>query len=96
MPSGLYSYTVMRFGLGNTSATFHRLVNLVVPGLEGCAVYLDDVVVFSHTWEEHQAWVEKLFDRLSDAHLTVNLAKYDFVKATVTGSKSGEGVCSGG
>lgn len=85
----------MRFRLGNTSATFHRLMNLVVSGLEGCAVYLDDIVVFSHTWEEHQVRVEKLFDRLSDTHHTVNLAKCEFAKTTV-GSKSGECVCSGG
>lgn len=43
-------------------------MNLVVNGLHGCTVYLDDVVVFS---------------RLAEACLTVNLAKCDFAKATV-------------
>lgn len=44
-PSGLYSYKVMPFGLRNAPATFQRLVNHVVAGLAGCAVYLDDLVV---------------------------------------------------
>ncbi|XP_010775497.1 ubiquitin-associated protein 2-like [Notothenia coriiceps] len=61
-----------------------RLMNRVVSGLEGCAVYLDDVVIYSNTWEEHLARIEKPFDRLSEACLTVNLAKCDFAKSTVT------------
>lgn len=44
-PTGLYSYSVMPFGLRNAPGTFKRLMNKVVGNLEGCAVYLDDVVV---------------------------------------------------
>ena len=83
-PSGLYSYTVMPFGLRNAPATFQRLMNKVVRGLEGCAVYLDDVVIYSDTWEKHLEQVKALFDRLLWAQLTVNLAKCEFAKATVT------------
>lgn len=83
-PSGLYSYNVMSFGLRNAPATFQRLMNCVVSGLEGCAVYLDDVVVYSQTWEEQRCRLRALFDRLVDAKLTINLAKCEFVKATVT------------
>ena len=42
IPSGLYSYTVMPFELHNAPATFQRLMNKVVSGLVGCAVYLDE------------------------------------------------------
>lgn len=51
-PSGLFSYTIMGFGLCNAPATFQRLMNRVVKGLSGCTVYLD-VVVYRDTWEEH-------------------------------------------
>ena len=83
-PSGLYSYKVMPFGLRNAPATFQRLMNKVVSGLVGCAVDLDDVVVYSDTWEDHLQRIQALFDRLALASLTVNLAKCEFAKATVT------------
>ena len=83
-PSGLYSYTVMPFGLRNAPATFQRLMNKVVSGLVGCAVYLDDVVIYSDSWEDHLQRIQALFDRLAWASLTINLAKCEFAKATVT------------
>lgn len=72
-------------------------MNMVLSGLEGCAVYLDDVVIYSDTWEEHLARIKKLFDRLSNARLTINLAKCEFAKATVIylGKVVGQGkVCA--
>ncbi|KAM8771398.1 retrovirus-related Pol polyprotein from transposon 297 [Acanthopagrus schlegelii] len=83
-PTGLYSYTVMPFGLRNAPATFQRLMNMVVGDLEGCSVYLDDVVIYSESWDDHLGRITKLFDRLAHANLTVNLAKCEFAKATVT------------
>ena len=83
-PSGLYSYRVMSFGLLNAPATFQRLMNGVVAGLEGIAVYLDDVVVYSDTWEQHMDHIHALFVRLQEANLMINLAKCDFARATVT------------
>lgn len=47
-------------------------------------MYLDDVVVYSDTWEEHLQHINALFERLAWACLTVNLAKCEFAKATVT------------
>ena len=83
-PSGLYSYKVMSFGLRKAPATFQRLMNKVVAGLEGVADYLDDVIVYSDTWEQHRDRVHALLVRLQDANLTVNVAKCEFARATVT------------
>lgn len=83
-PFGLYSYSVMSFGLRNAPATFQRLLNRVTVGLEGCAVYLDDIVVYSDTWEQHISRIRALLERLAEAKLTVNLAKCEFARATVT------------
>lgn len=83
-PTGLYSYTVMSFGLQNDPATFQRLMNLVVSGLDGCSVYLDDEVVYSDSWQEHLECIRALFTRLAEARLTINLAKCEFAHWTRT------------
>ena len=51
--------------------------------LEGVGVYVDDIVIFSDTWEEHLKRLEKVLFWLGQANLTVNLSQSDFVKAKV-------------
>ena len=83
-PNGLYQYKVMPFGMKNSPATFQRLVNNVICGLDGCDAYIDDVIIYSDSWSDHLQRIMKFFDRLSKAKLTVNLAKTEFCHATVT------------
>lgn len=82
--NGLFAYRVMSFGLRNAPACFQRLMNIVVAGLEGVTVYLDDVILVSDTWPAHLQRLRALFHRLAEARLTVNLAKCEFAGATVT------------
>ncbi|KAI7790505.1 hypothetical protein IRJ41_012050 [Triplophysa rosa] len=82
-PDSFLQYTVMPFGVHNAPATFQRLINQVLSGLSGCEAYLDDVVLFSSSWSEHLDQIRELFIRLTNANLTINLAKCDFGKATV-------------
>ena len=77
-PDGLYQYKVMPFGMKNAPATFQRLINTVISGLEGCSAYIDDVVVYSDTWERHLKHVHSLLLRLMEAKLMVNLGKSEF------------------
>ena len=42
----------MPFGMKNSQATFQRLMNMCLKNLEGFEVYVDDIVIFSDTWEE--------------------------------------------
>ena len=51
---GLYQFHVMLFGLQGAPATFQRLMNQVLQGFEDfSAAYLDDIIVFSETWNDH-------------------------------------------
>jgi hypothetical protein len=62
--------------------------------LEGCDVYIDDVVIYSDTWEEHIRRCAALFERLHKANLSVHLGKCEFGKGTVVylGHEVGQGV----
>ncbi|CAL9695804.1 unnamed protein product [Knipowitschia caucasica] len=92
-PDYFLQYTVMAFGMRNAPASFQRLVNTVLSGLSNCNAYLDDLILHSATWEEHMSILTKVFSRLAQASLTVNLAKCEFGRATVTylGREVGEG-----
>ena len=81
---GLYECLVMPFGFKNSACTFQRLMSIITRGLEGCVVYIDDVVVFSDDWETHVHLIRELFCALRDAGLVINLAKCDFGRAEVT------------
>lgn len=63
-----YEYTVMPFGLKNAPATFQKLMTRVLSGLLGkfVHVYLDDIIVYSHTYDDHIAHLHQVFERLQE------------------------------
>ena len=54
-PFGLFQYKVMPFGLATAPATFMRLMTIVFSGMlyNTCLAYLDDIIIFGRTFEEH-------------------------------------------
>jgi len=77
---GLYQFRVLPFGLKNSPMTFVRLMNEVLRGYldEFVRVYLDDIVVFSNTTDEHQCHLDKVLERLQRHGLTCNTEKCRF------------------
>lgn len=77
---GLYEFTVMPFGMSNAPATFQRAMNAALAGLTWklCLVYLDDIIVFSHTLDEHLDALRQVFDRLRAARLFASPKKCVF------------------
>lgn len=51
--------------------------------MDGVRAYLDDIVVFGNQWETHLVRLQKLFERLAQAKLTINLSKSEFGQASV-------------
>ena len=72
---GLYECESMPFGLCNAPPTFQRLMQncLGELNLTYCLIYLDDVIVFSHTKEEHLERMRVIFDRLWEHGLKLKL-----------------------
>lgn len=66
---GLYEFTCMPFGLCNAPATFQRLMQVVLCGLEWkcCFVYIDDILIASKSFEEHLSHLNLVFERLRKA-----------------------------
>ncbi len=73
---GKYQYKRMPFGLKNAPTTFQLLMQVVLRGLERFASpYIDDVVIFSVTWEDRLQHIDTVLSRLSEHDLTVKSSK---------------------
>uniref|UniRef100_A0A669EG75 Gypsy retrotransposon integrase-like protein 1 n=1 Tax=Oreochromis niloticus TaxID=8128 RepID=A0A669EG75_ORENI len=84
VPSGLYRFRTMPFGLHGAPATFQRLVDEVLRGADGySAAYIDDIVVFSETWEDHVQHLSDVFQRIKRAGLVINAHKCHIAKSEV-------------
>ena len=77
VPNGQYEFTVAGMGLTGAPATFQRLMNRMLGSLiyTNCLAYLDDVIIFSETFEQHVADIEQVFDRIRAAGLKIKPSK---------------------
>ena len=96
---GLWRFTVMPFGLCNAPATFERLMEKVLHELQWqiCLCYLDDILVFSKTAEEHMDRLKTIFDRLRNAKLKLKPKKCHFFQRKISflgHVVSGEGIAT--
>lgn len=79
--NGHYEYCRMPFGLKNAPSTFQRAMENVLRGLNDiCEVYMDDIIIFSTSLQEHIVSIEKVFQRLREANLKIQLDKSEFLK----------------
>lgn len=82
---GQFEYTVMPFGLTNAPATFQALMNRVLQPYidEFVVVYLDDILIYSRSHEEHGGHVRLVLDNLRKAKLYAKRSKCLFFKDEV-------------
>jgi hypothetical protein len=71
---------VVPMGLTNAPATFQAYINQALRGLvdDFCIVYLDDILVFSRTQEEHEEHLRRICERLRGAELYTKPLKCQF------------------
>jgi len=81
----LYEFNRMPFGAMNAPATFQRLIDRVLRGLtwKQCLVYMDDVLIFSKTFEQHLIDVDEVLNRFKLAGLKLKPTKCSFAEAEV-------------
>ena len=83
---GLFEFRVLPFGLCNAPAIFERLMEFVLAGLVGtsCLVYLDDIVIFSRTFEDHISRLTDVLTRLRQANLKLKPTKCFLFRQEIT------------
>ena len=83
---GLFEFTRMPFGLCNAPATFQRLMDLVLAGLQwnNCLVYLDDILIIGRTFDDHLQNLSLVLDRLRGAGLKLKPFKCAICRKQVT------------
>ena len=84
-PLGFYECDTMPFGATNAPATFQRLMHDCLGDLNmnWCIVYLDDIMIFSDTKEEHLKRLEAVFQKLSAAGLKLKPSKCFFFREEI-------------
>ena len=83
---GLYEWVVMPMGLTNAPATFMRTMNNLFSDMldSGVAVFLDDILVYSGTIEEHFTLLERVLARLRQYTFYCKLKKCSFLRNSTT------------
>jgi hypothetical protein len=83
--NNVYEWNRLAFGLTNAPGTFQRVMNFILKSVIGkiCLVYLDDIIVFAKSIEEHVQNLRVVFELLEDANLKLKLAKCKFLRTSV-------------
>ena len=82
-PFGKYEFLMVPFGLAQAPAYFQLLMNQVLEGLTYAMTYLDNIIIFSNSEEEHLLHLEEIFCQLRKAGLKMKRSKCDFFKSQI-------------
>ncbi|XP_055355332.1 uncharacterized protein K02A2.6-like [Paramacrobiotus metropolitanus] len=80
---GLFRYNRLPFGVASGPSIFQQIIERILQGCEGVAVYLDDIIVTGATEEEHLRNLEKVLQRLEEHGLTLKQTKCRFLQESV-------------
>ena len=84
-PLGFFECNRMAFGLTNAPATFQRLMERCMGELhlKECLIYLDDIIIFSKSFDEHLLRLENVFRQLEEHGLKLKSSKCEFFRTKV-------------
>ena len=77
-PFGKYKYVKVPFGLAQAPAYFQELMTGILKDFDFATTYLDDIIIFSRTVEEHLSHIKQVFKKLPNAKLSIKFSKCHF------------------
>ena len=77
---GLFRFTRVPYGLASAPSAFQKIMTLTLAGQQGVQCYLDDIIVYGKTEEEHNARLQAVLQRLNDSGFKLNMEKCHFRK----------------
>ena len=85
VPRGKFEFNVTPYGLTNAGASYQRMMDICLAGLppERILAYLDDIVIFSPTFEDHIKDLRNVFERLRAADISLKASKCVFASEEV-------------
>jgi hypothetical protein len=81
-PFGLYEFLFMPFGLRNAAQSFQRMMDKVFAGLPFVFIDLDDILIASATFQDHQKHLRQVFSLLVNNGLRINADKCVFFSSS--------------
>ncbi|CAM4554737.1 unnamed protein product [Caretta caretta] len=75
---GLFRFKRVPYGLASAPSAFQKMVSLILKNQHGVQCYLDDIIVFGNTSEEHDNNLQSVLNCISKAGLKLNRSKYKF------------------
>lgn len=83
-PFGTFAPTSVAFGLATAPSHFQREIQKILEKFESfCVVYLDDIIIFSESFEEHLMHLSQVLDALREANLKIKISKCRFAQSEV-------------
>lgn len=82
-PFGLFECVFMPFDLCNSSLTFKRFIDNIFMDVNCIFIYINDILVFSESKEQHQEHLRKVLSILQENNLQISIDKCQFYKDTI-------------
>ena len=82
-PFGKYKYIKVPFGLAQAPAYFQELMTGILKDFSYAITYLDDIIIFSKTPQEHLSDIRKVFEKLRSAKLSMKMSKRHFISKDI-------------
>ena len=80
---GVYTYQHLPFGTKSAPGIFQEIMNKMLAGLPFTTAYLDDIIVVSHSQEDHRRHLHAVLDRINDYKFRVHLGKCSFYQPSI-------------